>query len=86
MKWLSRSINVLISSFEQSPLGQYEEMMSMVPRSGAFMEIPTASIISVLMMLSWVNGMDLLMRIATPLPCLNARFVLMMLWDLNLTA
>lgn len=43
---------MLISSFEQSPLGQYAEMMSRVPRSGVMMETPTASIVSVLMMLS----------------------------------
>jgi hypothetical protein len=61
-------------------------MMSMVPRSGVLMETPTAAIVSVLMMLSWVYGMDLLMSIATPPPCLSARFLLMMLLDLNLTA
>lgn len=47
---------MLISSSEQSPLEQCTEMITMVPRAGVFMEIPTASIISVLMMLSWVNG------------------------------
>ncbi len=47
---------MLISSLEQSPLGQYAEMMSMAQRSGVLMETPIASIVLVLMMLSLCMG------------------------------
>jgi hypothetical protein len=78
-KWLSLSISLLKSSFVQTPFGQYAEMMSIGPRSWVWMEMPTASIESELVMLRLVKGIDLLMRMATPPPCLSALFLLITL-------